>query len=221
MASSVFQNVVTAITFIFTFIAIIHVLIGLCTSAWIRDVDAGNSPYFERIRNIREYEWFPTYETLFQSMGLWEVKAFGNAYYHLPVRDYELVFGSICLILSVLAGVLVYIIFSFQLLLRSANYTMGLFLMISSLWCSLMMFFSSMLGTTICFWYIRRNIRYQRYGYSHNIAWIGFGFTFFALVFAILRFIVHKKNLERITKKLAKKTTLRSTKPPPHLSTTA
>jgi len=205
MGSSLFQNIATAVTFILTFIAFVHVMIGLCTAQWLREVDAGNSPYFERVRNFREHEWFPTYEDLFQAMGLWEVRAFNNEYYQLPIRDYELILGSTCLILSCACGIFVYITFSFQLMLKKADYTMTLFLMIASLWFSLMMFVFSMVGTSVCFWYFRRNMRWGRFGYSHNIAWIGFGFTFFALVFAILRFIVHKKDLERITKKLAKR----------------
>ena len=196
--SNAFQRIVTGLTFAVTFLAFIHIMIGLCTVAWVRDVDASNSPYFQRVKNNRIHEWFPTYEDLFQSMGLWEVKAFGNDFYHLPVRDYELVMGSTALILSCACGLLVYVTFTFQLLVREADYTMTMFLMVVSLWFSSMMFLFSMFGTSLCFWYIRRNMRYQRYGYSHNVAWVGFGFAFFAFVFATLRFIVHKKALEKL-----------------------
>ena len=199
--SEKFQFIVTGLMFFATFIAFTLIKFGLRTPAWLRDVDASNSPYFQRTRNNRKNEWFPTYEDLFKSMGLWEVKAFGNDLYHLPVRDYELKMGSTALILSCVCGFLVYVTFTFQRLMRWADYTKVLFLMVVSLWFSALMFIFSIFGTSCCFWYFRREIRYQRYGYSHNCAWIGVGFSLLAFVLAIIRFIVHKQALEKLNSK--------------------
>ncbi len=213
MGSTAFHKIITAISFMFTFVASVHILIALWTTAWVRDLDSENSNYFERVRVDRRHQAFPTYETLFQQMGLWEIQAFGDEYYNLPIRDPELVAGSASLILSVVTAYMVYVTFTFQMLLREESYNKRLFLMVVSLWFSIISFLTCCFGTSISLWYIRQNFRFQRYGYSHNVAWIGFGLNFLAMIFSMLRFIIENKEMRKPKHVMKQRTpaTLRST----------
>ena len=195
MGSSLASTVLRCLNFSFLFAACLMLMIAICTPYWVRDLDTADGLYFERVSSSDQSQAFPTLETHYESLGLWSVESFDSIHYSLPIRDAELVFSSSALVVAVVCGVFVYVIFSYQVIERE-NKNIDLGLMVVSLWCSLLCVFASGLGTSVTLSYFKDNFRFRRFGYSHNLAWTGFGLAFLAFIFAIILFAMDKKELE-------------------------
>ena len=199
LASTVLQS----LNFSFLFAACLMLMIAICTPYWVRDLDTADGLYFERISASEQSQAFPTLETHYEALGLWAVESFDQILYSLPIRDVELVFASSALIISVICGVFVYVVFSYQVIERQ-NKNVDLALMVVSLWFSILCVFFSGLGTSVTLRYFRENFQFRRLGYSHNLAWTGFGLAFLAMIFAIILFAMDKKELESRHERRAK-----------------